>query len=45
MAICGHLQSIQELRMELKEERSVAASTATETMSMILRLPRKKAEV
>ncbi|CAD5170272.1 unnamed protein product [Musa acuminata subsp. malaccensis] len=44
-AVCGHLQSIQELRTELEEERSAAASAASEAMSMILRLQREKAEV
>ncbi|URE07903.1 DUF593 domain containing protein [Musa troglodytarum] len=44
-AVCGHLQSIEELRTELEEERSAAASAASEAMSMILRLQREKAEV
>ncbi|KAG0500772.1 hypothetical protein HPP92_000844 [Vanilla planifolia] len=36
---------IQELSTELEEERSAAATAASETMSMILRLQREKAEV
>lgn len=37
--------TIQELSVELEEERSAAATAASETMSMILRLQREKAEV
>ncbi|XP_021776025.1 myosin-binding protein 7-like [Chenopodium quinoa] len=37
--------TIQELCSELEEERNAASSAANETMSMILRLQREKAEV
>ncbi|PKU82460.1 myosin-binding protein 7 [Dendrobium catenatum] len=37
--------AIQELSVELEEERNAAATAASETMSMILRLQREKAEV
>lgn len=37
--------TIQELCLELEEERNAASSAANETMSMILRLQREKAEV
>lgn len=37
--------TIQDLLMELEEERNAAASAANEAMSMILRLQREKAEV
>lgn len=36
---------IQELSVELEEEQSAAATAASETMSMILRLQREKAEI
>ncbi|XAR69837.1 hypothetical protein NMG60_11001568 [Bertholletia excelsa] len=38
-------ETIQDLSMELEEERNAAASAANEAMSMILRLQREKAEV
>ncbi|CAM8952121.1 unnamed protein product [Rhodiola kirilowii] len=38
-------ETIQELLMELEEERNAAASAANEAMSMILRLQREKAEI
>ncbi|PKA50904.1 hypothetical protein AXF42_Ash007559 [Apostasia shenzhenica] len=37
--------AIQDLSAELEEERSAAASAASEAMSMILRLQREKAEI
>lgn len=37
--------SIQELSVELDEERNAAETAANETMSMILRLQREKAEI
>ncbi|RWW86066.1 hypothetical protein BHE74_00005196 [Ensete ventricosum] len=43
-ALISHQQSVQKLLTELEEERSAAASAATEAMSMILRLQREKAE-
>ncbi|URE29270.1 DUF593 domain containing protein, partial [Musa troglodytarum] len=43
-ALVSHQQSVQKLLAELEEERSAAASAATEAMSMILRLQREKAE-
>ncbi|WOK98491.1 hypothetical protein Cni_G07203 [Canna indica] len=43
-AVISQQQAIQALRAELEEERSAAASAATEAMSMILRLQREKAE-
>ncbi|WZZ61200.1 hypothetical protein YC2023_061307 [Brassica napus] len=36
---------VKELNLELEEERNAAASAANETMSMILRLQREKAEI
>ncbi|CAD5182195.1 unnamed protein product, partial [Musa acuminata subsp. malaccensis] len=42
--LISHQQSVQKLLTELEEERSAAASAATEAMSMILRLQREKAE-
>ncbi|KAF2558031.1 hypothetical protein F2Q68_00017011 [Brassica cretica] len=36
---------VKELHLELEEERNAAASAANETMSMILRLQREKAEI
>ncbi|CAJ1881301.1 unnamed protein product [Sphenostylis stenocarpa] len=44
-AVSSQQQSIQELYAELEEERSAASSAANETMSMILRLQREKAEL
>ncbi|KAL8193290.1 hypothetical protein R6Q57_026871 [Mikania cordata] len=38
-------ETIQDLSMELDEERNAASSAANETMSMILRLQNEKAEV
>ncbi|WOK99191.1 hypothetical protein Cni_G07903 [Canna indica] len=43
-ALVSHQQTIQKLQRELEEERSAAASAATEAMSMILRLQHDKAE-
>lgn len=36
---------VKDLHLELEEERNAAASAANETMSMILRLQREKAEI
>ncbi|XP_047157527.1 myosin-binding protein 7 [Vigna umbellata] len=44
-AVSSQQQSIQDLYAELEEERSAASSAANETMSMILRLQREKAEL
>lgn len=38
-------QTIQDLYTELEEERNAASTAANETMSMILRLQREKAEI
>ncbi|CAH8323862.1 unnamed protein product [Eruca vesicaria subsp. sativa] len=38
-------KTVKELDLELEEERNAAASAANETMSMILRLQREKAEI
>ncbi|KAL0912227.1 hypothetical protein M5K25_018189 [Dendrobium thyrsiflorum] len=43
-AMGSHQQSIQVLCSELEEERSAAATAASEAMSMILRLQREKAD-
>ncbi|WOL03106.1 myosin-binding protein 7-like [Canna indica] len=43
-ALVSYQQSVKELQTELEEERSAAASSATEAMAMILRLQREKAE-
>ncbi|XP_042405616.1 myosin-binding protein 7-like [Zingiber officinale] len=43
-AVARQQQAIQELCAELDEERSAAASAASEAMSMIIRLQREKAE-
>ncbi|KAG6508729.1 myosin-binding protein 7-like [Zingiber officinale] len=43
-ALINHHQAVQKLQVELEEERNAAASSATEAMSMILRLQREKAE-
>ncbi|XP_057977127.1 myosin-binding protein 7 [Malania oleifera] len=43
--VASQQQSIQDLYMELEEERNAASSAANEAMSMILRLQREKAEV
>ncbi|CAN4119836.1 unnamed protein product [Withania somnifera] len=42
--VCGQQETIQELSVELEEERNAASSAANEAMSMILRLQREKAE-
>lgn len=42
--VCGQQETIQELNLELEEERNAASSAANEAMSMILRLQREKAE-
>ncbi|XP_049380424.1 myosin-binding protein 7-like isoform X1 [Solanum stenotomum] len=42
--VCGQQETIQELSVELEEEREAASSAANEAMSMILRLQREKAE-
>ncbi|KAK4358971.1 hypothetical protein RND71_021200 [Anisodus tanguticus] len=42
--VCGQQETIQELSIELEEERNAASSAANEAMSMILRLQREKAE-
>lgn len=43
--VSSQQQTIQDLIMELDEERNASASAANEAMSMILRLQREKAEV
>ncbi|KAL6005108.1 hypothetical protein ACLOJK_005669 [Asimina triloba] len=43
-ALASQQQTIQELSMELDEERNAAASSASEAMSMILRLQKERAE-
>lgn len=43
-ALVFQQQSVQLLNAELEEERSAAASAATEAMSMIIRLQREKSE-
>ncbi|RAL44652.1 hypothetical protein DM860_003411 [Cuscuta australis] len=43
--VCSQQVTIQDLRMELDEERSAACSAANEAMSMILRLQREKSEI
>ncbi|KAM3398301.1 myosin-binding protein 7 isoform X1 [Capsicum galapagoense] len=42
--VCDQQETIQELSVELEEERNAASSAANEAMSMILRLQREKAE-
>ncbi|XP_055834442.1 myosin-binding protein 7-like isoform X2 [Solanum dulcamara] len=42
--VSGQQETIQELSVELEEERNAASSAANEAMSMILRLQREKAE-
>ncbi|KAK6145728.1 hypothetical protein DH2020_022548 [Rehmannia glutinosa] len=44
-AVSSQQQTIQDLISELEEERNAASSAANETMSMILRLQRDKAEI
>lgn len=43
--VANQQQTIQDLYTELEEERNAASSAASETMSMILRLQREKAEI
>lgn len=43
--VSSQQQTIQDLCAELEEERNASASAANETMSMILRLQREKAEI
>lgn len=43
--VSSQQQTIQEMSIELDEERNAASSAANEAMSMILRLQREKAEV
>ncbi|XP_077240922.1 myosin-binding protein 7-like [Tasmannia lanceolata] len=43
--VSSQQQSIQELYIELEEERNASSSAANEAMSMILRVQREKAEV
>ncbi|KAJ9540490.1 hypothetical protein OSB04_026996 [Centaurea solstitialis] len=43
--VSSQQETIQEMSIELDEERNAAASAANEAMSMILRLQREKAEV
>lgn len=42
--VCGQQETIQELSVELEEEREAASLAANEAMSMILRLQREKAD-
>ncbi|XP_010910136.1 myosin-binding protein 7 [Elaeis guineensis] len=44
-ALATQQQTIQELCVELEEERNASSTAASEAMSMILRLQREKAEV
>ncbi|CAH2064114.1 unnamed protein product [Thlaspi arvense] len=44
-ALSSQRQTVKDLHLELEEERNAAASAANETMSMILRLQREKAEI
>lgn len=43
-ALASQQQTIQELYLELEEERNASSTAANEAMSMILRLQREKAE-
>ncbi|KAL2534520.1 Myosin-binding protein 7 [Abeliophyllum distichum] len=43
--VSSQQQTIQDLVVELEEERNAASSAANEAMSMILRLQREKAEI
>uniref|UniRef100_A0A6N2N6D9 GTD-binding domain-containing protein n=1 Tax=Salix viminalis TaxID=40686 RepID=A0A6N2N6D9_SALVM len=43
--VSSQQQTVQDLYMELEEERNAASSAANEAMSMILRLQREKAEI
>lgn len=44
-ALSRQRETVKDLHLELQEERNAAASAANETMSMILRLQREKAEI
>ncbi|GAB4834117.1 hypothetical protein Ancab_032379 [Ancistrocladus abbreviatus] len=44
-AVSSQQQTIQDLQLELDEERNASSSAANEAMSMILRLQREKADV
>ncbi|XP_048321363.1 myosin-binding protein 7 [Ziziphus jujuba] len=44
-ALSSQQQTIQDLYVELEEERNASSSAANEAMSMILRLQREKAEI
>ncbi|OVA03261.1 Zein-binding domain [Macleaya cordata] len=44
-AVSSQQKTIQELYIELEEERNASSSAANEAMSMILRLQREKAEI
>uniref|UniRef100_A0A1J3J4I6 GTD-binding domain-containing protein n=1 Tax=Noccaea caerulescens TaxID=107243 RepID=A0A1J3J4I6_NOCCA len=44
-ALSSQRETVKDLHSELEEERYAAASAANETMSMILRLQREKAEI
>ncbi|VVB05689.1 unnamed protein product [Arabis nemorensis] len=44
-ALSKQRETVKDLHLELQEERNAAASAANETMSMILRLQREKAEI
>ncbi|KAL1212553.1 Myosin-binding protein 7 [Cardamine amara subsp. amara] len=44
-ALSSQRKTVKDLHLELEEERNAAASAANETMSMILRLQREKAEI
>ncbi|KAF8006873.1 hypothetical protein BT93_K1008 [Corymbia citriodora subsp. variegata] len=43
--VCSQQKAIQDLTVELEEERNAASSAASEAMSMIMRLQRDKAEI
>ncbi|XP_047331452.1 myosin-binding protein 7-like [Impatiens glandulifera] len=43
--VSSQQETIQELSLELEEERNASSSAANETMAMILRLQREKAEI
>lgn len=43
--VSNQQQTIQDLSLELEEERNASSSAANEAMSMILRLQREKAEI
>uniref|UniRef100_A0A1J3G5V2 GTD-binding domain-containing protein n=1 Tax=Noccaea caerulescens TaxID=107243 RepID=A0A1J3G5V2_NOCCA len=44
-ALSSQRETVKDLHSELEEERYAAASAANETMSMIMRLQREKAEI